>query len=184
MDLQRALRTVRRNPGYALTAALCLAVAMGVNAAFFTFLDGLLLRGLPLPAAGQMVHVNRGRPSTAAGATSSKSAVICVRWKPPQCWSLAATWISDARPAAEANYAQVLRIDASRGRWFPPEEDSPARLPVAVVSYRLWQEQWHSDPAVLGQQILFNDQPYLVIGVGPPVFAASFLPWRWTCGPR
>jgi hypothetical protein len=55
-DFSRALRRIRRNPGYALTAMLCLALALGVNTTLFSFLDSLYFP----PAAGA-----RGRPDRA-----------------------------------------------------------------------------------------------------------------------
>ena len=59
-DFQYALRTLRRNPGYALTAMLCLALAMGVNTTLFSFLDSMYFRKLPVPDAGRMVLIQRG----------------------------------------------------------------------------------------------------------------------------
>ena len=56
-DFHYALRTVRRNPGYALTAMLCLALAMGVNATLFSFLDSVYFRRLPVPDADRMIQV-------------------------------------------------------------------------------------------------------------------------------
>src|SRR5437879_3064658 len=58
-DFHHALRMLRRNPGYAFTAMLCLALAMGVNTALFSFLDSLYFRKLPVPEAGRVVNITR-----------------------------------------------------------------------------------------------------------------------------
>ncbi len=58
-DFHYALRTLRRNPGYALTAMVCLALAMGVNATLFSFLDSVYFRRLPVPDADRIVQVMR-----------------------------------------------------------------------------------------------------------------------------
>ena len=56
-DFHYALRTIRRNPGYALTAMLCLALAMGVNTTLFSFLNSMFFRKLPVPEAGRILSI-------------------------------------------------------------------------------------------------------------------------------
>src|ERR1700689_914297 len=58
-DFSRAVRRIRRNPGYALTAMLCLALALGVNTTLFSFLDSLYFRRLPVPEADRTVQIRR-----------------------------------------------------------------------------------------------------------------------------
>ena len=48
-DLHYAARVIRRNPGYAVAAMLCLALGIGVNSTVFSLLDGMYLRMLPVP---------------------------------------------------------------------------------------------------------------------------------------
>ena len=59
-DLHYALRMIRRNPGYAVAAMLCLALGIGVNSTVFSLLDGMYFRTLPVPHADRMVAVDRG----------------------------------------------------------------------------------------------------------------------------
>lgn len=59
VDLRHALRTVRRNPGYALSAMFCLALAMGVNTTLFSFLDSMYFRKLPVPEPDRVVQIHR-----------------------------------------------------------------------------------------------------------------------------
>ena len=58
-DFHHALRRLRRNPGYAFIAVVCLALAMGVNTTLFSFLDSLFFRELPVSDAGRIVVVRR-----------------------------------------------------------------------------------------------------------------------------
>ena len=58
-DFSRALRRIRHNPGYALTAMLCLALALGVNTTLFSFLDSMFFRKLPVPDADRIVQIGR-----------------------------------------------------------------------------------------------------------------------------
>src|SRR5579863_1028781 len=59
-DFHHALRLIRRNPGYALTAMICLALALGVNTTLFSFLNSMFFRRLPVPEADRIVHITLG----------------------------------------------------------------------------------------------------------------------------
>src|SRR5579872_3233087 len=58
-DLHYALRMIRRNPGYAVAAMLCLALGIGVNATVFSLLDGMYFLALPVPHADRVVAIDR-----------------------------------------------------------------------------------------------------------------------------
>src|SRR5437899_149969 len=58
-DLHYALRIIRRNPGYALTAVLCLSLGIGVNTTVFSWLDGMYFRTLPVPHPARVVSLDR-----------------------------------------------------------------------------------------------------------------------------
>src|SRR5579863_4174757 len=64
LDLRHAMRTMVRNPGYALTAIVCLALAMGMNATLFGFLDSMYFRKLPVPQADRIVQIHREHGQT------------------------------------------------------------------------------------------------------------------------
>ena len=71
------------------------------------------------------------------------------------------------------------------GRVFTSEEDQPGRSNVVVLSHRLWQEHFGSNPAIVGQNIKLDGQSYLVAGVMPatfqfPEFAQMWTPMAWT----
>ena len=59
VDLRCTLRTVRRNTGYALSAMLCLALAMGVNTTLLSLLDSMYFRKLPVPEPDRVVQIHR-----------------------------------------------------------------------------------------------------------------------------
>src|SRR5690242_10703284 len=56
-DLQLALRTLRRNPGFSVAAVLALGLGIGANSAMFSVIDGVLLRPLPFSHSDRLVNV-------------------------------------------------------------------------------------------------------------------------------
>ena len=55
-DVRFAVRQLRKNPGFGVTAVLILALGMGVSVAIFAFVDAALIQPLPYaqpePAGG------------------------------------------------------------------------------------------------------------------------------------
>src|SRR5437870_8611514 len=62
-DFRYALRTFRQNPGFALTAILSIALAIGANSTIFSYADGLLLRPVPVPDPWEVVVLRSIPPS-------------------------------------------------------------------------------------------------------------------------
>src|SRR6185437_16043327 len=90
---------------------------------------------------------------------------------------------------ATANLFDVLGISPELGRTFTAAEDQPGGSPVALISHSLWQRDFDSSNAVLGQAITLDNQSYSIIGVLPPGFEVlqqspdvvlPFEPWART----
>lgn len=79
-----------------------------------------------------------------------------------------------------ANLLDVLGVQPMLGRWFTPEEDSPGRPLLVVLSHALWQEEFGADPGVLGQPLNVNGEPGTVVGVMAPRFAFPVAKQLWT----
>ncbi|MGH9885285.1 MAG: ABC transporter permease, partial [bacterium] len=71
---------------------------------------------------------------------------------------------------ASGNYHAGLGVPAILGRTFTPEDDRPSTAPVAVISYRYWENRFGHDAAVLGKIIYLNRVPAAIVGVTPPGF--------------
>src|SRR3954468_5307698 len=65
-DAAYALRTLRKKPGFALTAIIAIALAIGANSTIFSYADGLLLRPLPVPNPGQLVTLRSIPPTVSS----------------------------------------------------------------------------------------------------------------------
>ena len=73
--------------------------------------------------------------------------------------------------AVSANYFPLLGIEPSTGRAFAPaEEDGGAASRVAIISHSLWRRRFGADVAVVGRQIVLNERPFTIVGVGPGQF--------------
>jgi MacB-like periplasmic core domain len=73
------------------------------------------------------------------------------------------------------NYFTMFGVGAYGGRTFTARDDQPGAAPVAIMSYRLWQQRYGSDPSVIGSIFNLNDKPFIVVGVAPPGFFGDTL---------
>ena len=68
------------------------------------------------------------------------------------------------------NYFQVLGVEPAIGRLLLPSDDLPNSDPVVVLSFNFWKTRMGSDPRVVGQTLLINAHPFIIVGVSPPRF--------------
>src|SRR5260221_12154822 len=73
------------------------------------------------------------------------------------------------------NYFSTLGVRAFGGRVFTPDDDKPSAPPVAVLSHRVWQTTYASDPSVVGSTFMLEGHSFSVIGVAPPGFFGETL---------
>lgn len=184
-DMRHALRLLRTHPGFVVTVLLSLALGIGANTAIFSVVNGVLIQPLPYPAADALVGVYNQltiqgqvyrdadlspgmyaacRESCRAfehfAVWTSGTSTVTGEGEPEQLTSVTAT--QGALPA--------LGVQASLGRWFSKEEDSPGGTRAAVLSYGYWQRKFGGDPAIIGRTVVIDYLPHEVIGVMPPGF--------------
>jgi putative ABC transport system permease protein len=178
MNLKYAVRTLVKDPWFTLIAALALGLGIGVNNTVFTFVNAVLIRGLPFKNPDQIVHVS-GRNTTDGGTMPmSHPDFIDIRSQARSFSALAAYQgmtmnVSDAGHTPER--AQGVRVSANafsllgerpiRGRDFRDGEDLKGAEPVALLGYGLWKTRYGSDPAVIGRAIKINEVSHTVVGV-------------------
>lgn len=186
-SLRYALRLVARQPGFSFLAAFSLALGIGLVATQFSLIDGILLRGLPAPDAQRIMHVAFVDPQNADRgywqAVSTRD-YLAIREQQTSLESLAAhaylglNLTGNGRlPSHHAgalvthNYLGVLGLQPLLGRWFTAEEDQAGKPLLIVLSHQLWQEEFGSSPACLGQPLTVNGTPGTIIGVMPAKFS-------------
>ncbi|MGA3016164.1 MAG: ABC transporter permease [Bryobacteraceae bacterium] len=183
LDIRYALRTLRRNPGFAVVAILTLALGIGANTAIFTVFNGVLLRPLSYPQPDRLVAVQEVVPKWARfGPALPVTAWHFREWRKQSSsfdglalvGGLGFTLTSGGDPElvnaqrVSPNLFPLLGIQASLGRTFTEAEDQPGSDHVVVLSDRLWARRFHRDPAIVGGKILLGGAPYQVVGVLPP----------------
>jgi macrolide transport system ATP-binding/permease protein len=186
-DIQYALRTLRKTPGFTTIAVLSLALGIGANSAMFSLADALLFRPLPVPRPDQVVTVSDSAPDLAVAPSGNLSYLdyVDLRDKNKSFAGLAAgayTFVGmaeqpDALPqlrlalTVSGNFFQVLELAPAAGRTFTAEEDRvPGRDAVAVLSYDAWQQRFAGDPGAVGRTIRLNDVEFTIVGVASKQF--------------
>ncbi len=195
-DLRVGLRMLAHRPAFSLMAASSLALGIGLVATQFSLIDGVLLRGLPISGAQRLMHV--ARSGTDPGGSFTWQSVpyrdyLVLGERQTVFESLAGVnqlslnlsgrgRIPSNHMGAlcSANLLDVLGVQPMLGRWFTPEEDRPGRPLLIVLSHAVWQEEFGSDPGVLGQALNVNGEPGTVIGVMAPRFAFPVVEQVWT----
>ena len=180
-DAVHAVRTMRREPGFTLTALLALGCAIGLNTSLFTIFNAIALRPWPVHDPARVVTVHR--IVRAGGAdfgiaeyrylahhSRAFSGLIAMRNGERVRLEeklLQATYVS-------GNYFRVLGVEMERGRGFLEQEDvTGTPQAVAVISHDLWQNRFGGDPEIVGRNVRLDDIPFTVVGVTPADFTGT-----------
>lgn len=174
-DARYALRSLRRQPGFAAVSASTMGLGIAVTTVMFSLVHGVLLSALPYPNADQVVSVWPERWFSPAffdyvvEQTSSYDALAGWQWR-------AHIDVGGDRavrifgPMATAGFFDVLDPGAAIGRTFADGEDTPGNDGVVVLSHEYWQRRFGGDRNVVGQGISLRAIDRTIIGVMPPGF--------------
>jgi len=188
-DLRYAVRTLRQNPGFALTAIVSIALGIGATAAVFSYGEGLVLRPLTVPNPSQVVKLSSRTPSGTYGDMSYRD-YLDYRDKLQSFDGLVAYSLTpfgfakDSKSQSQMKYGylvsgnlfRVLGTEPQLGRGFRPEEDqAPGRDAVVVLAHDFWTNEFSSDPSVIGRRVRLNGADFTVIGVAPESFTGMDL---------
>ncbi|MGH9332149.1 MAG: ABC transporter permease, partial [Vicinamibacteria bacterium] len=197
-DLRYATRQFGQAPGFTATAVLTLALGIGATTAIFTLVHAVLLKSLPVARPDELYRVGDNENCCVNGGMQDSWSLFSYNkyehfrdgsdgFQELAAFqagrSLAGVRRSGSDQPAESerlqyvsgNYFSMFGIGAFAGRVFTPEDDREGAAPVAVMSYRAWQQKYGADPSVVGTSFTFNGQPFTVIGVTPPAFSGDRL---------
>ena len=181
-DIRSALQTVLRAPAFTSVVVLTLAIGIGASATIFSLVDAIFFRGLPYPAANQLV-VLVGTVQRAEVERRGNSYPDFLDWRAdstvfdgmaayfPQFRTLSGADEPERVliEAVSAPYFGVLGVEPTLGRVFRPDEDEVAgRNPVAILSHALWMSRFGGDRSIVGQTVRLDATIYEIVGVMPP----------------
>lgn len=175
-DLRFALRQLRKNPGFAMTAVFILALGMGVTVAIFGFVDSALLEPLPYSNPNRLVDVNE---MSVVFPRSNLSRADYEDWK-SQNHSLSAFEAYTGTgyllgtssgtvpvPAARVSggFFNTLGVKPMLGRVFLSGEDLPGKSKIAILSYGTWMKRFSGRSDIIGQSVTLSGDSYTIVGV-------------------
>ena len=194
-DIRFSIRQLRKNPGFAITVILTLALGIGATTGIFSLVNAVLLRPLPFPEPGRLMDLQHESHRTGTVAPQILSYPDFFDWR-AQNHSFSAmasyrddefvlTGAGDAQnlegETVSSDFFRVLGIHPILGRDFTPDDEKPGEH-VVMLSYELWQSTFGARPDIVGKTINL-DHSYIVAGVMPRGFSFPFqdpAPQLWT----
>jgi putative ABC transport system permease protein len=181
-DLRYAVRAFARSRAFTAAALVCIALGVSVTTTIFSAVDAILIRPLPYHDADRLIAVYAQDPvRNYFGSNISYPDYVDWRARNRTLSSLAIwTWSSHSLANGEAERVEGAEVAANLfatlgvrpliGRGFLPEEETPGRDRVVILSHGLWQRRFAGDSTIVGRTITMDAAPYTVVGVMPPNF--------------
>jgi putative ABC transport system permease protein len=180
-DVRFGLRTLGKNRGFAAVAITALALGIGVNATVFSLANAVLFKNLPFANSDKILYIvgaNTKNPSRnnrisypdykdlqgalksfdAVGAAGEDSANLSDHTASPESYHGA---------RISANTFSLIGQKPVAGRDFVPSDEVKGATPVAIISYRVWENRYGKDQTVIGRSVRIEDVPTVIIGVMP-----------------
>jgi putative ABC transport system permease protein len=188
-DLRYGARMLAKSPGATAIALITLALGIGVNTGMFSLVNAVHNLPQRFVEPDRLVYLE---------AVDERHELMSVSSHDYFHWRAQAQSFSDVglyasalctlagqgEPdrircvRASANLLPMMGLSARLGRLHTAEEDLPSGERVLVLTEKIWQRKFASDPNVLGQTILLNDKPHTIIGILPPEFAVDDIWWE------
>lgn len=197
-DISYAMRQMRLSPVFTLTAMLTLALGIGATTAIFSLIHSVMLKSLPVVDPSRLYRIGDGNDCCVQGGPQDNwgmySYPMYLRLKEaaPEFEQMAAFQTAGAQFSVRrgetdrqakplrgefvsGNYFTTFGINAFAGRTFKESDDQASATPVAVLSYRAWQQEYGSDPSIVDSSFVVEGHPFTIIGIAPPGFFGETL---------
>ena len=180
-DLRHAFRQLSNNPGFTIIAVLVLALGMAGSIAIFAFVDSALVEPLPYRQSSRLVSIFRTdhncrdcglayldyldfqKYNTSLASLDALELTVH-RWKSP-------SGVKALRAArVSGSFFRTIGVSAMLGRVFVDTDNTPSAPRTVLLPFATWQSRFGGRPEVVGQSIILDDQPHVVIGVLPSDF--------------
>lgn len=199
-DMRYAIRCFRKAPAFTITVVLTLALGIGATTSIFTLVYAVLLKSLPVSNPDDLYRLGKEPHCCDWGGFSQSKEFSVVSYDlykhfrdntkgfaelaafqagqiPLGVMRVGSTEVAQSYPGefVSGNYFAMFGVKAYAGRTLAGGDDKRDAAPVAVMSYRLWQQKYGSDPSVIGSVFNLNDKPFTVAGIAPPSFFGDSL---------
>ncbi|MBV9301640.1 MAG: ABC transporter permease [Acidobacteriaceae bacterium] len=199
-DTRHALRRLRKSPAFSITTVLTLALGIGATTSIFTLVYAVLLKSLAVANPAELLRLGKEARCCYWGGYSQDKEFSLVSYPlykhfrdntkgfaelaafsaSEQLYGVRREGKSDAAETypgefVSGNYFQMFGIKAYAGRVLAPTDDQPNAAPVAVMSYRLWEQRYGSDPSVIGSIFDLDEKPFTIVGISPRGFYGDSL---------
>jgi hypothetical protein len=180
-----AVRSLRRAPGFTVTAAFVLTLAVGAATTTFALLNALVLRELPVPDAHELVQLHtRDRLGREADLTWRQFQELT---RQQRVFSAVVGWIAQGVFTVQTQNGQQQRsVTGASGDYFDElgarpvigrliqrtdvDIETATAQPVAVLGWTYWQEHFDGDAGIIGASLRVQGVALEIIGIAPPDF--------------
>jgi predicted permease len=180
-DLRYAVRSLLRQPSFALTAILTLALGIGATTAIFSVVHAVLLKPLAFAEPERVVVVTNYWTRTGL-VGSTVSAPDFHDWKRQSRSFSALSYYTGSESSISVNgsadyaftylvtpeFFDVLGIRARAGRLPTAEEFAPGGPFAAVITHEFAERQFGQGAGALGSTIKYADRVFTIVGILPP----------------
>jgi predicted permease len=187
-DSRFSIRTFFKSPGFVAIIAFSIALGTSATITVFSWIHTLLLDPISGVAHGDRLvtletksaeeYMDTSYPDYKSYRDQAKSLSGITVFKEKRM-SVGngdqGEWVWGE--LVSGNFFDVLGVKPRAGRFFSTEEqqDIPGAHAVAVISSRLWERSYHSDPGTIGRTVKINRYPFTIIGVAPDDFKGTIV---------
>src|SRR5258708_17771326 len=190
-DVRYATRLLPNATGFTLTAIVVIALGIGANSAIFRLIDPVLVRDLPYPQPNQIVSLWEQSPRTSRSRVSplnfldwseqnrTFSAMAAVSGDSKTLTGTSGGAERIAGQSVSVSFFDVLGVQPIAGRAFTAQDAKPGTH-VVIINERFWRSHLGGDLSAVGRTLMFDGEPFTVIGVMPARFQLFWESQIWT----
>jgi putative ABC transport system permease protein len=184
-DVRYAARSIRKSPGFAAVAIVTLALGIGATTIIFSVVDGILINPFPYKDADRLtsffIH-DPARPKENGNSVFPMAQFMEYRDGNHVFEDMMGNGFVDVLYTANGetqlfngawvtpNMMDFLGVAPLVGRSIAADDVRPDTPPIAVMSYRAWNERFNRDPALIGQTLMLNNMARTLVAIMPPRF--------------
>jgi putative ABC transport system permease protein len=181
-DIRLARRLLTMRPASTMLIVGGLGLGIGVSMAFFTIVNAICLRGLPIPAPDRVLFFNtHARDGSSAGIAYPDFVEMERSMRTVEdlaAYATAPLSLADDRDApvrvagcyVSASAFAMLGATPIAGRAFAVGDDRAGAAPAALIGDAIWASRYHRDRSVVGRVVRIDGVTTTIVGVMPDGF--------------